>query len=222
MDGLSHRSEAAPFCDKGAAHNFSVGPHSRSLIQVKIHSPDDGCSNSKAASAPTPDGFAFVPYVPFSWTAVVGLSKRPVKQRAAGVHLVRALGRAVRRRKNSACPGALKLRPVDNSRLIAGCNLDRCIVAQHQGGAIMAKRKKGSKVQKRGKLRRVNSAKRGKASKAGKSAKATKRTAKPKPAPVKKTARKVKQPVAPAVETVAVEKPAPDVITVTEGLDPAA
>jgi hypothetical protein len=87
----------------------------------------------------------------------------------------------------------------------------------------MAKRKKGSKVQKRGKLRRVNSAKRGKASKAGKSAKATKRTAKPKPAPVKKTARKVKQPVAPAVETVAVEKPAPDVITVTEeGLDPAA
>jgi hypothetical protein len=34
------------------------------------------CSNSKAASAPTPSGFAFVPYVPFSWTAVVGLLDR--------------------------------------------------------------------------------------------------------------------------------------------------
>ena len=83
----------------------------------------------------------------------------------------------------------------------------------------MAKRKKGSKVQKR------NSATRGKARKATKSAraKATKRTiarAKPKPAPVKRAARKVKQPIAPVVETVAVEvieQPAPGV-----GLDPAA
>jgi hypothetical protein len=55
-----------------------------------------------------------------------------------------------------------------------------------------------------------------------KAAKATKRTvtkAKPKPAPVKKDVRKVKQPVAPVVETVAVEvieQPAPGVITVTE------
>ena len=43
--------------------------------------------------------------------------------------------------------------------------------------------------------------------------------AKPKPAPVKKAARKVKQPVTPVVETVAVEvieHPAPGVITVTE------
>jgi hypothetical protein len=69
----------------------------------------------------------------------------------------------------------------------------------------MAKRKKASKVQKRAKLR--SSAKRGKARKAAKAAKATKRTvasAKPKPAPVKKVTRKVKQPVAPVVETVAV------------------
>ena len=79
----------------------------------------------------------------------------------------------------------------------------------------MAKRKKASKVQKRAKLRRGNSAKRGKARKAAKAAKATKRTvarAKPKPAPVKKAARKVKQPVNPVVETVAVEvieQPAP-------------
>jgi hypothetical protein len=70
----------------------------------------------------------------------------------------------------------------------------------------MAKRKKASKVQKPAKPR--SSAKRGKARRVSKVAKATKRTvasAKPKPAPVKKAARKVKQPVAPAVETVAVE-----------------
>jgi hypothetical protein len=112
------------------------------------------------------------------------------------------------------------LRSVDNSRLIAGCELDRCIVAQHQRGAIMAKRKKASKVQKRAKLR--SSAKRGKARKAAKAAKAPKRTvakAKLKPAPLKKAARKVKRPVTPVVETVAVEvieQPAPGVITVTE------
>jgi hypothetical protein len=85
----------------------------------------------------------------------------------------------------------------------------------------MAKRKKASKVQKRAKLRR-GSAKRGKARRMSKAAKATKRTvasAKPKPAPLKKAARKVKQPVTPVVETVAVEvieQPAPGVITVTE------
>jgi hypothetical protein len=72
----------------------------------------------------------------------------------------------------------------------------------------MAKRKKQSKVQKRGKLRRGNSAKRGKARKLSKVAKATKRSVaktKPKRAPVKKAARKLKQPVASAVETAAVE-----------------
>ena len=89
----------------------------------------------------------------------------------------------------------------------------------------MAKRKKASKVQKRGKLPRGNSAKRGKARKAAKAAKATKPTvakAKPKPAPAKKAARKVKQPVTPVVETVAVEvieQPAPGVITVTESVE---
>ena len=88
----------------------------------------------------------------------------------------------------------------------------------------MANRKKRSKVQKRGKLPRRKSATRGKARKVSKSArgKATKRTvarAKPKRATVKKAARKVKQPVAPAVETVAVEvieQPAPGVITVMD------
>jgi hypothetical protein len=86
----------------------------------------------------------------------------------------------------------------------------------------MAKRKKASKVQKRAKLRRGNSAKRGKARRVAKAAKATKRPvarAKPKPASVKKVARKVKPSAAPAIETVAVEvieQPAPGVITVTE------
>jgi hypothetical protein len=88
----------------------------------------------------------------------------------------------------------------------------------------MAKRKKASKVQKRGKLPRRKSATRGKARKVSKSArgKATKRMvakAKPKHAAVKKAARKVKRPVTPVVETVAVEvieQPAPGVITVTE------
>jgi hypothetical protein len=80
----------------------------------------------------------------------------------------------------------------------------------------MAKRKKGSKVQMRAKLRRGNSAKRGKARKAAQAKTVAK--AKPKRAPVKKVARKVKQSVAPVVETVAVEvieQPAPGAITVT-------
>jgi hypothetical protein len=82
----------------------------------------------------------------------------------------------------------------------------------------MAKRKKGSKVQGRAKLRRASSAKRGKARKVAK-AKRTAIRAKPKPAPAKKVARKVKQPATPVVETVAVEvieQRAPGVITVTE------
>ena len=86
----------------------------------------------------------------------------------------------------------------------------------------MAKRKKASKVQKRGKLPRGNSAKRGKPRRVSRAVKATKRTlakAKSKPAPARKAARRMKQPVTPAVETVAVEvieQPAPGVITVTE------
>jgi hypothetical protein len=78
----------------------------------------------------------------------------------------------------------------------------------------MAKRKKASKVQKRGKLPKGKSARRSKARKA-----APAKAAKPKHVPAKKAARKVKQPVAPVVETVAVEmieQPAPGVITVTE------
>jgi hypothetical protein len=85
----------------------------------------------------------------------------------------------------------------------------------------MAKRKKQSaKIQKRKgakarpKAKKLSNAMRGKAA-----AKRTVARAKPKSAPVKKSARRVKQPVAPAVETVAVEvieQPAPGVITVTE------
>ena len=78
---------------------------------------------------------------------------------------------------------------------------DGCIVAEQQWGSIMAKRKKRGKLPKRAKLRTA----RPKPRKVAKSAKATKRTTKPKRAPVKKAARRMKQPVAPATETVTVE-----------------
>ena len=84
----------------------------------------------------------------------------------------------------------------------------------------MAKRKKGSKVQGRAKLRRAKSAKRSKARKVAKAAKRAVAKAKPKPkrAPVKKAARRIKQPIVAAVETVAVEviEQPPPVIAVTE------
>ena len=94
-------------------------------------------------------------------------------------------------------------------------------VADHESdrGSIMAKRKRGSKVQSRTTLRRAKPAKRGKARKVAKAAKRTAARAKPKPAPVKKATRKVKQPIAPVVETVAtevIEQPAPSIITVME------
>jgi hypothetical protein len=90
--------------------------------------------------------------------------------------------------------------------------------ANQNGVPTMAKRKKqSSKVQKkkgakaRPKAKKVSKAARGKAP-----AKRTVARAKPKRAPAKK---RMKQPTAPAVETVAVEvieQPAPGVITVTE------
>ena len=101
-----------------------------------------------------------------------------------------------------------------------------CLLIRHYGlgahqleqGAIMAKRKKGSKVQTRAKLRRRNSAKR-EARKVVKSARGKAKwavaSAKPKRASVKKAARKE---VTPAVETIAaevIEQPAPDEIEET-------
>ena len=67
----------------------------------------------------------------------------------------------------------------------------------------MAKRKKQSKLPKRAKLRKGNSAKRGKPRKVAKAG--TAKRAKPKRAPAKKVARKGRLPVGPAVETVAAE-----------------
>ncbi len=115
--------------------------------------------------------------------------------------------------------GALTTRSVDNSIVWLRGLGDRASMrfGPTQNGAIMAKRKKQLKVQSRAKLRRGNSAKRGKARKAAQAKTVAK--AKSKRAPVKKAARKVKQPVAPVVETVAaevIEQPAPGVITVTE------
>ena len=94
-------------------------------------------------------------------------------------------------------------------------------VADHESdrGSIMAKRKKGSKVHGRAKLRKANSTKRSKARKVVKAAKRAVAKTKPKHAPVKKAARKVKQPVVAVVETVAagvIEQPAPGVIAVTK------
>ena len=71
----------------------------------------------------------------------------------------------------------------------------------------MAKRKKGSKYKSEENCQEESQLHAGRAK------------AKPKRAPVKKAARRIKAPVAPVVETVAVEvieQPAPDVITVTE------
>jgi hypothetical protein len=65
----------------------------------------------------------------------------------------------------------------------------------------MAKSKKRAKVKKRGKLPGGKSATRGKARKAARAKTIAK--AKPKPAPAKKVARRMKQPVAPIVEIVA-------------------
>src|SRR6516162_1624104 len=53
--GLSlSRSEGptAPFCEKGAVHNPNERPHSRSLIQVKIHSATSVAQTAKPFSAP--------------------------------------------------------------------------------------------------------------------------------------------------------------------------
>jgi hypothetical protein len=103
---------------------------------------------------------------------------------------------------------------------LIGCPL--ILVAKRRpAGAIMAKRRKKSKVQKRGKLPRGNSAKRGKPRKVAKSAAAKRAVAqaKPKRATAKKAARKVQKMKRPVVETVVVdviEEPAPGVITVTE------
>ena len=69
------------------------------------------------------------------------------------------------------------------------------------GVSIVAKRKKASKVQKRGKLPKGTSARLRKARKVA----PAKRTVAKANAPVKKAARRMKQPVTPAVEDVAVE-----------------
>jgi hypothetical protein len=110
---------------------------------------------------------------------------------------------------------------------LAGCFLikHQRVAAPNQGESIMAKHKKESKVQKRAKPRRGRATKRGKAHKAVR-AKAVKRTvakAKPKRAPMKKAARRIKRPVAPVIETGTVgviEQPAPSVIIATEDETP--
>src|SRR5215472_14237977 len=111
--------------------------------------------------------------------------------------------------QDSARAGALKLRTVDNSfARLPGLGESMCVAGREPDqGAIMAKRKKHSKAPKR----KVAPA-RSKAHKVAKTAKRAVAKAKPKPAPVKKVVARVKQPIAPVVETVAaevIEQPAP-------------
>ena len=87
----------------------------------------------------------------------------------------------------------------------------------------MAKLKKRSKVQQRNRVTARGKARKATKSTRGKASKRTVARAKPKRMGVKKAARKkvrrMKQPGAPPVETVVgdvIEKPAPDVITITE------
>ena len=107
-------------------------------------------------------------------------------------------------------------------------DLASCLLIWHQYVAGKRKPEQGClswlNARRHQKYKSEQSCGRGKSARRGKARKAApaKRTvAKPKPkrAPVKKAARRMKQPVAPAVETVAVEvieQPAPGVITVTE------
>ena len=62
--GLSlSRSEGptAPFCEKGAVHNPSERSHSRSLIEIKMHRPGDGCSKQQSRRRYAANGFALSP-----------------------------------------------------------------------------------------------------------------------------------------------------------------
>jgi hypothetical protein len=69
---------------------------------VFCESSGSGCPGQQSRRRPpTPDGFAFVPIVPCSWTASVGLSNRPVKQRAAVFTSSAFSDAQVRPRKNS-------------------------------------------------------------------------------------------------------------------------
>jgi hypothetical protein len=74
----------------------------------------------------------------------------------------------------------------------------------------MAKLKKRSKVQQRNRVTVRGKARKATKSSQGKASKRTVARAKPKRAPVKKAARRMKRPVAPPVETVAVEHAAPE------------
>jgi hypothetical protein len=177
-------------------------------MKPEYHRPKtEHCTNSKAVGHVTePAALPCPPYVPFGIVRVVETGSEVMRQTSPSSLPFRSKGDApVRPRKNSAT------RARSSCDLLITRGFDRVatwtvVSLRSTKGAIMAKRKKASKVQKQAKLRRANSAKRGKARRVSKAAKATKRTvakAKPKSAPVKNAARRVKQPVAPAVETVA-------------------
>jgi hypothetical protein len=109
--------------------------------------------------------------------------------------------------------------PLDNRRIVGSLSLNLASMrfgASRPVGRSWPSVRSNSKAQKR-----KAATARGKARKVAKAVKRTVAKAKPKSAPVKKARRqeRMKQPVAPVVETVAaevIERPAPGVITVTE------
>ena len=71
--GLKSLLEGRVLIAKGAAHNPTTGSQSASLIDVKMQSPTDGCSNSKPSAVRGQRLCLRPPYVPFSWTVIVGM-----------------------------------------------------------------------------------------------------------------------------------------------------
>jgi len=102
------RKTTAPCLRTTRAHNPIVGSHSRALIQVKIHSPDERALLKTAKRRPKWENRRLclvAPDVPISWTASCGLSKpRGCEASRMAFHFVPLAqrGRPVRPTKNSA------------------------------------------------------------------------------------------------------------------------
>jgi hypothetical protein len=179
---------------------------------------------SQTAKPPAPPRLAALPSSPIGAVFLDG-SRRAVEPGGEVMRQTSPLSLLLKEGRSS--PTREELRPRSGAQAgnllitrLIGCR-DSAIMRcgpPTRTGRIMAKRKKASKAQKRGKLPRRKSAARGKAHKAARAK--TVARAKPKRTPVKKAARKVNnQPVALVVETVAaevIEQPAPAVISVTE------
>jgi len=129
---------------KDAAHNPTAGSHSRALIQVKMHRPDDGSSKQQSRwRGLVPGGFAFVPPKsvpchPRRHTVTAGFVDPAVEQVSPlSSHLpFRGRDAPFRLTKNSACRGALNCDLLITRSLIAWRDLEGCIVTEHQRGRL--------------------------------------------------------------------------------------